>query len=161
FDLFMIQRPQTIFLAIIVVCMGLYLGFPVWQKSISTQSATLNAFSLRYTIGDKVVEETNTIYLAVLAIISGGLALYSIFQFRNRVQQMILNLINTLVMVALLGGSTYLGHIKGNTLFLTEVQGTFKLSFYVIAIALISNVAANRFIRWDEKKVKDAFGRLR
>jgi hypothetical protein len=157
----MLQRPQSLFLALIVVSMGLYLAFPVWQKTIGTESATLNAFALTYTKGDQTVTSENTFYLAGLAIAGGLIALASLLQFRNRVRQMFLNLINTLVLVGLLGASTYLANIRGNGLFAIETQGSFKIGFFVIAIALLCNVAANRFIRWDEKKVKDAFGRLR
>ena len=157
----MLQRPQTLFLALIIVSMGLFLGLPIWEKTIGEQSATLSAFSLTYTDAAKQVVEESKLYLAALAILAGGLALFSLLQFTNRVRQMLLNLVNTLVMIALLGLSTYESHIKANALFNPETAGSFKIGFFALTIALLANVAANRFIRMDERKVKDAFERLR
>ncbi|MDQ1087344.1 MULTISPECIES: DUF4293 family protein [unclassified Siphonobacter] len=157
----MLQRPQTLFLALIIVSMGLFLGFPVWEKTVGGQSATLSAFSLTYTNAASQVVEESKWYLAALAILAAGLALFSLVQFTNRVRQMLLNLVNTLVMIALLGLSTYESHIKANGLFNPETPGSFKIGFFAIAVALLANVAANRFIRIDERKVKDAFERLR
>ncbi|PQA58162.1 MULTISPECIES: DUF4293 domain-containing protein [Siphonobacter] len=156
----MLQRPQTLFLALIVLSMALYLAFPIWQKSVGAETAVLDAYALTYTKGETTTE-TNTMYLAGLALVSAGLALFSLLQYTNRLRQMMLNLINTLVMVVLLGLSTYLSHIQANAQFAPQTSGSFKIGFFVLAVALLSNVAANRFIRIDEKKVKDAFERLR
>ena len=46
----MIQRVQSIFLAMAAIAMGLMLFFPLWQKASieSSEVATLNAFYLTY-----------------------------------------------------------------------------------------------------------------
>ena len=100
-------------------------------------------------------------YLAGLALLASVLALVSIFQYGHRGRQMLFNLINSLVMVALLGLTVYTSLVQGNGLFSPEVQGTYGLGFYLLAVALLSNVAANRFIRMDERRVRDAFERFR
>ncbi|MFN8358080.1 MAG: DUF4293 domain-containing protein [Spirosomataceae bacterium] len=151
----MLQRIQSVFLAIVSLAMGVYLVTPTWMKSSPTEQVRLNAFALIHTQGDKTLHDTNTIYLSILAIIAACVALFSVFQYHNRLRQMMLGMVNSLVMVVLLGLSVY-NSFQGGSYFEPAQRGNYAIGFYAIAVGLIANVLANRFIRRDEQKVRDA-----
>ncbi|WP_332913668.1 DUF4293 domain-containing protein [Algoriphagus boritolerans] len=113
FDLFfakktvkMIQRVQTIFLLLVVIAMGITVGTPLWEQ-VDTGSGTGDSWSLtafmltNFDSAGKEIQSSSKWYLAALATFAGLLALISIFQYKNRARQMMLNMINSLVMVGL------------------------------------------------------------
>ena len=148
-------------LALIPLIMACYMLLPLWSKTAGPDAASLSAYELVHTRQGAEVSNQPVYYLAGLALLASVLALVSIFQYGHRGRQMLFNLINSLVMVALLGLTVYTSLVQGNGLFSPEVQGTYGLGFYLLAVALLSNVAANRFIRMDERRVRDAFERFR
>ncbi len=154
----MIQRLQSVFLALIVAAMAVCLLSPAWSKTSPTtgESARLNAFTLTYAKAGGAATATPTFYVAALAVLAAGLALYSLLQYKNRMRQMLLGLINSLVMIALLGCLAYLAVYKGAALFQPEMRGSYHLGFYAVVVGLISNVVANRFIRRDEQLVRSS-----
>ncbi|MFC5412900.1 DUF4293 domain-containing protein [Larkinella bovis] len=157
----MLQRIQTIFLFLIVVCMALVLGFPIWEKTstVPTESARLTALQLTYTQGISS-QITPVYYLAVLAVAVAGVSLFTIFKYRNRLLQMGLCAVNAILLTALMGFILYLTLYKGKDYFNPDDQGNFVFGFYAIVAALIFNMLANRFIRRDEKLVQES-NRLR
>ncbi|MDQ3393798.1 MAG: DUF4293 domain-containing protein [Bacteroidota bacterium] len=160
----MIQRVQSIFLFLVGMCMFLVLFFPLWEKvSIEDQQvATLSAYSLTlYTIDTTTLEtapglisEMQTYYIAIVSILAALVAFYSIFKYKNRLTQMKLGALNSLLMAAVLGVSLYIATSYGNPMLRPEVEGSYKLGFFFPAFALIFNVLSNRFIRRDEKLVR-------
>lgn len=159
----MIQRVQTIFLFLLSICMFMMLFFPIWEKlSIDQQEkVALNAFYMvQYTIdsdaenpGYQLLAETGTYFIAILSAIAGLVALFSIFQYKNRLTQIKLGFLNTLLIAATLGVSIYY-MFQGENLFNPEVRGDYKVGFFLPALALLLNSLANRFIRRDEKLVR-------
>lgn len=138
--------------------MGVYLAQPSWTKSsLPTQeSLRLTAYELSYTKANALVSSTPTYYLAGLAVLAAGLAIASLLQYRNRMRQLLINLVNSVVMAALLGATGYLSQSQGRPLFEPTQQGEFEPGFYAVVIALICNIVANRFIRRDEHLVRSA-----
>ena len=153
----MLQRIQSLLLAIVAVAMLVFLFLPIWSKTfVDTQEqATLTAFALTHTKGS-VSEITQVYYLAILAIFSLGLSVFSIFQYKNRVKQMLLVALNSLIGGALMAICVYVGQYQTAPLFNPADRGTFQLGFWAVAVGLFCNWAAGRFIRRDEKLVKDA-----
>ena len=156
----MIQRVQSIFLAMAAIAMGLMLFFPLWQKaSIETSEvATLDAFHLTYEVLDPITGSAhnilkNTFYIALLGSLSAALSIYSIFQYKNRLRQIQLGALNSLVIGITLGTLMYFV-FKAETLLEPTQQGNYLFGFYLPLAALFCNFAANRFIRKDEKLVK-------
>ncbi|SMD43188.1 protein of unknown function [Aquiflexum balticum DSM 16537] len=153
----MIQRIQTVFLFLVAVSMVLVLIFPIWQQvnPSQTQMATLTAWNLN-TIdvesGD-VIESELKIFIAILALVSMALALFSIFQYKNRTRQMFLNMMNSLAMVVNIGIIIWTSH-SANELINPQVNGAFVLGFWAIFAGMIMNLLANRFIRKDEMLVR-------
>lgn len=154
----MIQRLQSVFLALVSVAMTVCLLSTSWTKTnpATGESAQLSAFALEYSKMGSETSSTPTFYVALLAGLAAILAIYSLLQYKNRMRQMVLGLVNSLVMIALLGCLSYLSVYKGSEFFQPEVRGQYQLGFYAVVIGLISNVLANRFIRRDEQLVRSA-----
>lgn len=154
----MIQRLQSLFLLLVAVAMVVCLLSTAWSKTnpATGESAQLTAFALDYSKTGGATTSTPTFYVALLAVVAAGVAVYSLLQYRNRMRQMVLGLVNSLVMIALLGCLSYLSAYKGSEFFQPEVRGQYQLGFYAVVVGLISNVLANRFIRRDEQLVRSA-----
>lgn len=168
----MIQRVQTLFLLAVGISMFVFLFVPLWKKevkqtsdSISSAQAmdkvVLNSFKASYVrsetsnagIVSKKLGEKNTFYIGGLAILAALTALFSIFQFKNRLLQIKLGFLNSLLMSALLG-TIFLGIHHGKELMQEPGQEDFLIGFYLPVIALLMNLLANRFIRKDEDLVR-------
>ena len=158
----MIQRIQSVFLLLVAVIMVVILFLPMWTKFDPEvmEVATLNAFQLVYASVDQegnqtIMAITNTYAISGLAILGAAIALFSIFQFKNRLRQIQLGAVNSLVMGGCLG-VTYYYSTKGDQLLAPETIGNFQAGFYIIAAALLFNSLSNRFIRKDDRLVKSA-----
>ncbi len=169
----MIQRVQTIFLFLITIAMGVALVTPLWEKTGIQSSEKAYLTALQYTQQQAVAQQagipaqevpttavTSVWYLALLIALVGLVALYAVFQFRNRLLQTALCAVNALMLTAIMGiilyRTLYAGKAYGNP----DDQGSFLTGFYAIIAALVFNALANRFIRRDDKLVKDS-NRLR
>jgi peptidoglycan/LPS O-acetylase OafA/YrhL len=151
----MIQRVQTIFLFVVVVCMVLALFLPTWQKASadSNEIANLNFFNLSYQKEKSPAKTTATFYLAILAVTAALTAGYSIFRYDNRRLQMGLGLLNSLLMIGVLALMVYFS-FSGEKLFQGTQKGVYQIGFFMPVLALLSNLLANRFIKKDEMLVK-------
>ncbi|MHA7131018.1 DUF4293 domain-containing protein [Algoriphagus namhaensis] len=153
----MIQRIQSIFLLLVGVCMVLTLILPLWTLPAAAGQEgtyTLTAFSMdRYSDQGEITETINKWYIGTLAAIVMVMAFVSVFQYKNRARQMLINMINSLLMVALVAAV----FITTNGL-ITELgrqeSGSYGVGFWVILVAMVMNMLANRFIRKDEALVR-------
>lgn len=164
----MLQRIQSVLLALTALVMVSIVFLPLWQKIDREKSeiATITALELthiRYaddrTTVDEVLVEKNLTYVALLALLAVGVASFSIFQFNNRLRQIQLGALNSL----LIGGNMFLVlwlSWDAEKLLLPTEKGAYLMAFYMFPVALILNSMANRFIRKDERLVRDA-NRLR
>jgi hypothetical protein len=158
----MLQRIQSVFLFLAAVVMIAFLFLPIWGKVDfdAREVINLNAFQLVYTqeslSGEVVViAAKDTFWISVVAILAAGVALFSIFQYKNRLRQIQLGALNALLMGGTIGLSYYYSTI-GEQMLPTEYPGEYKIGFYIIIAALLFNMLANRFIRKDEKLVRSA-----
>jgi hypothetical protein len=158
----MIQRVQSVFLFLIVVAMVALFFVPIWAKTnpADGQEWVLNAFKLAPVNATAETASTNTIFIAILAGAAALIALFEIFQYKNRLNQMKLGLLNSLVMAALMGFAFYYSSYVGEDLVKTTGQGEYLSGFYLPAVGLLMNVLANRFIKRDEDLVR-SMDRLR
>ncbi len=159
----MIQRIQSVFLLVVSgVMIGMFF-MPMWQKVDLNVSeiATLDVFTLRYeqftpdTGGRQLMWKKDVFYIAIVAGVAAAVALLSIFQFKNRLRQIQLGALNSLLIAVTMGLSLYL-IIKTEKMIAPEAQGSYLLGFYLPVVALFCNMMANRFIRKDEKLVRSA-----
>jgi glucan phosphoethanolaminetransferase (alkaline phosphatase superfamily) len=153
----MIQRIQTVFLAVVALCMTGVLFTPIWSKveASSSQSIELDALNLVYRKGE-LTQQTPVFYLAVMAIFAIIIAVFAIFQYKSRMKQVLFVALNSLLIGILLGIAVYMVYSKGSPAFAPETRGEFGIGFYLIFGALVSNWLANTFIRRDERMVREA-----
>lgn len=156
----MIQRIQSIFLGLVAVMMALIAGFNYWQKTAMDGSSRVYLNAIGRAILEKGEAQPNLEYfpytfVSVLALVSCGIAIYELFQFKNRLLQLKLGAFNSLFM----GGTLVL-----MVLFINQTEDMIdagrrvmpSIGFYFPVGAMICNIIANRFIRKDEKLVKSA-----
>jgi hypothetical protein len=137
------------------------LFFPLWEKVDvnASEIATIDAISLKYesfeSNSDKrqVILEKTTIYIGVLVMLSALVSVYSVFQYNNRLRQIQLGALNSLLIGITLGTAIFF-IFKAEKLLNVQIQGNYLVGFYLPVVALLCNFMANRFIRRDEKLVK-------
>ena len=150
----MIQRIQSVFLLLLAIAMIVLLFIPIWQETSpqTNQELELTAFQLtNKTAGNAT--STSSIAIGILAIISACVALYEIFQYKNRLTQMKLGMLNTLLIAGLLGAIIYYSLFVGEDINKT-IEGEREIGFYFPVVALLLNSLSNRFISRDEKLVR-------
>lgn len=157
----MIQRIQSVFLFLVMLSTTVMLFFPLWSKQNATtrDKALLTVAVLLHETDGKVLHKQNVIYLGFGAAVAVVLAGISLFSYKNRKMQVLINLINTLVLVGVLIGEVLLS-FKGEKFFSPEIKGSYGIGFYMPGVALVFNALANRFIRRDEMLVR-SMDRLR
>lgn len=151
----MIQRVQTIFLFLIAVGMGVTLSTQLWhQGDVDGDYWTLSVFMLtNLDQGGEVIQSSSKWYLGALAALAAILALVSVFQYRLRSRQLLLNMINSLVMVSLVA-ATFLTTNGINEAIQAQDGGDYSIGFWSILVSMVMNMLANRFIKKDEALVR-------
>lgn len=152
------QRIQTVFLAIAIVALLASVFFPIW-----TYNDPLGQRHLLYPLEYKTIEngQATSTYLpyaftAVLTLASATIAFIEIGKYRNRLLQMKLGALNSLFMA----GTIACAVIFSNQLLKTYNGGSYGLALWLPGLAVICNLLANRFIRRDERIVRES-NRLR
>lgn len=153
------QRIQTVFLVISIISLVVAIFLPIWAHEAIGQSHKL--YALHYSIVGKTGEMISTEYMpycltAILAIASITLSVIEIGKYKDRMLQMKLGALNSL----LLAGTIASAFIFSNQLAKEFNGGTLGLGLWLPGIAVLCNLLANRFIRRDEKLVRDS-NRLR
>ena len=160
----MIQRIQTVFLFLLVIAVVSMLFLPLWSKTDAATGETviLTAWNLKTeilgadgaTTAAGAIPSKSAIAIGLLAIAAAVVALVEIFQFRSRLNQMKLGLLNTLVLAALFGTSFYYAAYVANEMIGGTDNGSYQAGFYMPMLALLLNALANRFIKRDEDLVR-------
>lgn len=154
----MIQRPQTIFLALVLIAEAFTSsGQLIWSK-IGKSGQAIEMFSNKYLLyqDGKIVQTSNHIMLTLLILLSTIITLAIIFSFKNRMRQMLLGLINSLVIAATMGYAFWIIFKQATTTFDPDYQGAYGMGFYALVVALLGNMIANRLIRKDEMLVQSS-----
>ncbi|GAB2782879.1 DUF4293 domain-containing protein [Rhabdobacter roseus] len=154
----MLQRIQTLFLAITALAMGVFSATPLWEKVAADglQRVSLTAFRLVHQTNPVQSEVQSVFYLALLAILVAGVSVFTIFKYKQRLLQSALCAVNSILMTALLALTVYQTFYKAAKFFEPETPGDYQIGFYALVVAMLANVMANRFIRRDERTVKES-----
>ncbi|QNH62194.1 DUF4293 domain-containing protein [Hymenobacter sediminicola] len=162
----MIQRIQSVFLLLLALCMVAVLFLPLWHKADPTtgQELTMTALEFSYNFETKGPENGLTPpgpvwVIAAFAAASAAVALFEIFQFRNRFLQLKLGMLNLLLILCTIGAGFYFSTL-GEQALNVKMLGSYQAGFYLPTLALMLNLLANRFIRRDEQLVR-SMDRLR
>lgn len=101
----MVQRIQTLYLLLVIVCGVLLAVFPPVTFLTSSLENEQHLYEMTFTgiqdisVGEVPVTVMNTVSLSIIAIIIPLLALVDIFLFRKRILQARLNVVNILLCV--------------------------------------------------------------
>jgi type IV secretory pathway TrbD component len=152
------QRIQTVFLTILIISLIASIFFPIWvyQDPLGQKHSL---YALHYT--EKQNEIADTQYFpycltAIFTIAAITIAVIEIRKFKDRVLQMKLGALNSLFMVGTIASAV----IFSNQFIKTFQAGQYGIGLWLPGLAVICNLLANRFIRRDEKIVRDS-NRLR
>ena len=157
----MIQRIQTLFLILYIGALVSTFFFPVWQKiSLNDETNSIEIIvtgyisSVDFNNGDTSVLYDNFI-ISGLVIISCIVAAFSIFSYKNRLNQIKLGALNSFITSLLI--IYFLYDIFYNEQYINiNDKISFLISFYLIFLAIFFNFLANRFIRKDELLVRES-----
>ena len=157
----MIQRIQTLFLILYIGALVFTFFFPVWQKiSLNDETNSIEIIvtgyisSVDFNNGDNSVLYDNFI-ISGLVIISCIVAAFSIFSYKNRLNQIKLGALNSFLTSVLI--IYFLYDIFYNEQYINiNDKISFLISFYLIFLAIFFNFLANRFIRKDELLVRES-----
>ena len=154
----MIQRIQSVLLLIAAICMFL-LAFvlPIWFGSNGNQNVSLMAMGMVLTSAGENTQIANPIIISIVAFIAGSVSIFSLLQYKNRLLQMKLGALNSIILALVFAACFYYVN-EGSSKIGTpeEVQSKYMIGFYMPIVAMLMNLMANRFIRKDEKLVKSA-----
>lgn len=150
------QRIQTVFLALVVACMALSLFLPVWIYADVDTGATHHLYPLHYTIV-KDGERTTTYFpysaMAVLMIAAATLAIMELRRYDDRILQIKMGTLNSLILALAMISIV----VFSNQLSKEYATGwKYGFSLYLAFGGVLFNWLAIRFIRRDEKLVRDA-----
>jgi len=145
------QRIQTVFLTVAIIALLVSLVLPIWTIEISEEANVLTAF---YYLKGDAYQYNPYALTAMLAIASATLALIEITKYKNRLTQMKIGALNSLFLAGTIGSAFYFASqlIKS----LESGGGQYGLGMWLPGIAVVCNLLANRFIRKDEKLVRDS-----
>jgi hypothetical protein len=148
------QRIQTVFLAIAILSLVATIFLPIWiYQDVSGKAHAL--YALHYSSLENGIKTTTYFpysITAILTIAAATLAFVEIGKFKDRLLQMKLGALNSLFMAATIGSAVFFA----NEMFKTHQGGNYGWGLWVPGIAVVCNLVANRFIRRDEKLVRDS-----
>ena len=157
----MIQRIQTLFLILYIGALVSTFFFPVWQKiSLNDETNSIEIIVTGYISGvDFNNGDTSVLYdnfiISGLVIISCIVAAFSIFSYKNRLNQIKLGALNSFLTSVFI--IYFLYDIFYNEQYINiNDKISFLISFYLIFLAIFFNFLANRFIRKDELLVRES-----
>jgi len=154
----MIQRPQSLFLALVMIANSIATsGISIWQK-IGSSGQKAELFSNQWLLfqNGKEVAAQSTIAIALLVTVSTIITLVTVFSYKNRIRQMMLGLINSLVLAGAMGYAFWVIFKEAVPTFEPETQGKYGYGFYALVVSLLANMIANRLIRKDEMLVQSS-----
>jgi glucan phosphoethanolaminetransferase (alkaline phosphatase superfamily) len=156
----MLQRVQTLFLLAIILAMVVLFFVPIWSKvDLSTgHSYTIYAWHLKEV--NPIDNQPHLIVkpyilIGIFAIIVTLVAFYALLRYDNRLRQLQLCALNSLLMVGMMGCMVYLA-TRNESKFIPHLAGHYKLGFIAGIVGVVGNLLANQFIKRDERLVREA-----
>ena len=147
------QRIQTLFLVLVVISMLVSFFLPIWK--ITNGTTEMQLYPLHFSTIENGVKTTQYFPFSIMAILMAAaatVAVMEILRFDNRMTQVKLGTLNSLILALALGSVVYFyNHVTSQ-----YGYGKFGLSIWVPFIGVACNWLAIRFIRRDEKLVRDS-----
>jgi hypothetical protein len=147
------QRIQTLFLVLVVASMIASFFLPIWK--IEEAGKEMQLYPLHFSTIENEVKTTQYFPFSITAILmvaAATIAIMEIRRFDNRMTQVKLGTLNSLILAGVLGSAVYFY----NQVTQQYGYGKFGLSIWIPFIGVTCNWLAIRFIRRDEKMVRDS-----
>jgi cytosine/uracil/thiamine/allantoin permease len=151
------QRIQTVFLVIAILSLVASIFLPIWMLRDAAQHHVL--YALYYGSRDGAANGSSMVQTyvpycitAILFIAAITIAVIEITRFKDRLLQIKLGTLNSLLLAGGLGSAVYFA----TTMVKTYEGGQYGFGLWMPGIAVICNWLAMRFIRRDEKLVRDS-----
>ena len=150
------QRIQTVFLALVVLSLIASIFLPIWMLHNGPEQHVL--FALYYGVRESEAADISPLsYIpycltAILFTAAITIAIIEITRYKDRLLQIKLGTLNSLLLAAGLGCAVYFA----TSLVKTHEGGQYGLGLWLPGVAVVCNWLAMRFIRSDEKLVKDS-----
>ena len=141
----MIQRKQSIWLALAAIVLGLLFLFPYGLQSLTTG-------------GETVLNARNSVLLMVATPIGILYNLFLIFQYINRPQQIkliYLGMVLNLILIALMVFDAHFSSLD-KKLVIGLVGSQLHLGFFIPLLSIVLQWFAIKGIQQDERLVRDA-----
>lgn len=153
------QRIQTVFLVLVVVAMVVSVFLPYWIYVDPANQDTHRLFPMTYNVNsgadDKLTSSAVLPYsiTSFLMAVAATVAVMAIRRFDNRMTQMKLCVLNSLVLLAVMISAVAFTYKLSGQL---EGRWTYGPGLWAIFAGVAFNWLALRFIRRDEKLVRDS-----
>lgn len=144
------QRIQTVFLAITIASLAVALVQPIWQAQSGEMLIVLTPF---YLLKNSVYSYLPYSLTAVLAVAGITIAIIEMKRYDNRQLQIKLGALNSLILACVMISAVW---FTSNLSEEYAADFNYGLGLYLTFVAVISNWLAVRFIRRDERIVKDS-----
>ncbi len=152
----MIQRIQSVFLGLVFVAVAVFSFLPLVIFQAGERVFYMGVFRFEGVEELPFSADLPNIWpIAILSALLGVLAGVSIFRYKNRSQQLKINMFNILVNIALLISIFVYADMVGQLADVNE-KVVYDFGAYIPIVTIILLILANRSIRKDEKLVKAA-----
>lgn len=151
----MIQRIQSIYLLLTALCMSLAIFLPFSSYVVGDNTLVFNSFG--FTLANKQIA---FMPLYPILISSALFALVSIFLYKTRNRQLMINKINYLLILLVIVLMFIDFGSLDSALGENQTKVSYGIGMFLPVAALVFNFLANRGIKNDEKLIK-SLDRLR
>ena len=150
------QRIQTVFLVLVVVSMVLGIFMPIWVWEDSASGSSHKLFALHYLVTEDGTGSSAYFPYSLTGILMAAAATVAVMQVRrfdNRISQIKMGALNTLILLGVMICAVLFSNKLTN---LVGYNGANNIAYWTIFAGVAFNWLALRFIRRDEKLVRDS-----
>lgn len=148
------QRVQTIFLALVILSMVAGIFFPIWIGE--ADGAVHKLYPLHYSVygeGAPVAKYFPYSITAILMMAAATIAFIELRRFDDRILQIKLGTLNSLILMGVMISAVLLANGMSETY---PTNWKYGMGLYIPFAGVTFNWLAVRFIRRDEKLVRDS-----
>ena len=150
------QRIQTVFLALVVATMIFGIFVPIWVWEDGPSGSSHKLFALHYLVTEDGTRSSAYFPFSltgILMVAAATVAAMQIRRFDNRITQIKMGAFNTLILLGVMICAVVFANRLTNEI---GFNGTNNMAYWVIFAGVAFNWLALRFIRRDEKIIRDS-----
>ena len=152
------QRIQTVFLVLVIVSMVVGIFFPIWvgvEEGITYKLYPLHFSSYEQGENGELTVASYFPYsiTAILMMAAATIAFMEVRRYDNRILQIKMGTLNSLILMGVMISAVVLANKMTDA---HPVNWTYGMGLYIPFVGVTFNWLAVRFIRRDEKIVRDS-----